>query len=227
MSVIKVENVVKTYNAGEIEVRALGGVSLEINKGEFTAIAGPSGSGKSTLLNIIGGLDTPTSGDVLLGGKLISKMSGSELSGFRRDHVGFIFQSYNLIPVLTVAENIEFVMLLQDVDKKIRRKKVEEILGVIGLSGSSDRLPSQLSGGQQQRVAVARAIVSEPDIILADEPTANLDSATGSALLDMMRKLNEDKGITFIFSTHDKMIMERSKRLVMLHDGLIKSDEKR
>lgn len=227
MNVIKVQNVTKTYKTGEIEVKALSGVSLEIEKGEFTAIAGPSGSGKSTLLNIIGGLDTPSSGDVLLGGKLISKMGGNELSNFRRDHVGFIFQSYNLIPVLTVAENIEFVMLLQDVDKKVRRKKVEEILGVIGLSGSSDRLPSQLSGGQQQRVAVARAIVSEPDIILADEPTANLDSATGSALLDMMRKLNEDKGTTFIFSTHDKMIMERSKRLVMLHDGLIKSDEKR
>ncbi|HNW83526.1 MAG TPA: ABC transporter ATP-binding protein [bacterium] len=227
MDVIKVENVTRTYKTGEIEVHALRGVDLTITKGEFTAIAGPSGSGKTTLLNIIGGLDTPSSGDVLLGGKLISKMSGSELSNFRRDHVGFIFQSYNLIPVLTVAENIEFVMLLQDVDKKVRRQKVEEILGVIGLSGSADRLPSQLSGGQQQRVAVARAIVSEPDIILADEPTANLDSVTGSALLDMMRKLNEDKGITFIFSTHDKMIMERSKRLVMLHDGKIKSDEKR
>ncbi|HPS31433.1 MAG TPA: ABC transporter ATP-binding protein [bacterium] len=227
MDVIKVENVTRTYKTGEIEVHALRGVDLTITKGEFTAIAGPSGSGKTTLLNIIGGLDTPSGGDVLLGGKLISKMSGSELSNFRRDHVGFIFQSYNLIPVLTVAENIEFVMLLQDVDKKVRRQKVEEILGVIGLSGSADRLPSQLSGGQQQRVAVARAIVSEPDIILADEPTANLDSVTGSALLDMMRKLNEDKGITFIFSTHDKMIMERSKRLVMLHDGKIKSDEKR
>ncbi|HRZ80579.1 MAG TPA: ABC transporter ATP-binding protein [bacterium] len=227
MNVIKVQNVVKTYKTGEIEVNALSGVSLEIEKGEFTAIAGPSGSGKSTLLNIIGGLDTPSSGDVLLGGKLISKMSGAELSNFRRDHVGFIFQSYNLIPVLTVAENIEFVMLLQGVDKKERAKKVKDILDEIGLSGSEHRLPSQLSGGQQQRVAVARAIVSAPDIILADEPTANLDSATGSALLDMMRKLNEDKGITFIFSTHDRMIMERAKRLVMLHDGKIKSDEKR
>lgn len=227
MNVIKVQNVVKTYKTGEIEVNALNGVSLEIEKGEFTAIAGPSGSGKSTLLNIIGGLDTPSTGDVLLGGKLISKMSGAELSNFRRDHVGFIFQSYNLIPVLTVAENIEFVMLLQGVDKKERAKKVKDILDEIGLSGSEHRLPSQLSGGQQQRVAVARAIVSAPDIILADEPTANLDSATGSALLDMMRKLNEDKGITFIFSTHDRMIMERAKRLVMLHDGKIKSDEKR
>ena len=208
MDVIKVENVLRTYITGEIEVHALRGVDLTIKKGEFTAIAGPSGSGKTTLLNIIGGLDTPSSGDVLLGGKLISKMSGSELSNFRRDHVGFIFQSYNLIPVLTVEENVEFVMLLQGVEKSLRSKKVKEILEVIGLSGSHDRLPSQLSGGQQQRVAVARAIVSEPDIILADEPTANLDSVTGSALLDMMKKLNEEKGITFIFSTHDKMIME-------------------
>ena len=190
MDVIKVENVLRTYITGEIEVHALRGVDLTIKKGEFTAIAGPSGSGKTTLLNIIGGLDTPSSGDVLLGGKLISKMSGSELSNFRRDHVGFIFQSYNLIPVLTVEENVEFVMLLQGVEKSLRSKKVKEILEVIGLSGSHDRLPSQLSGGQQQRVAVARAIVSEPDIILADEPTANLDSVTGSALLDMMKKLD-------------------------------------
>jgi putative ABC transport system ATP-binding protein len=227
MEVIKVENVTRTYKTGEIEVHALRGVDLTIKKGEFTAIAGPSGSGKTTLLNIIGGLDTPSSGDVLLGGKLISKMSGSELSNFRRDHVGFIFQSYNLIPVLTVEENIEFVMLLQGVERPVRSKKVKEILDVIGLSGSHDRLPSQLSGGQQQRVAVARAIVSEPDIILADEPTANLDSVTGSALLYMMKKLNEEKGITFIFSTHDKMIMERAKRLVKLHDGRISSDETR
>jgi len=227
MDVIKVENVLRTYITGEIEVRALRGVDLTIKKGEFTAIAGPSGSGKTTLLNIIGGLDTPSSGDVVLGGKLISKMSGSELSNFRRDHVGFIFQSYNLIPVLTVEENIEFVMLLQGVEKSLRTKKVKEILDVIGLAGSHDRLPSQLSGGQQQRVAVARAIVSEPDIILADEPTANLDSVTGSALLDMMKKLNEEKGITFVFSTHDKMIMERAKRLVKLHDGKISSDETR
>ncbi|HNZ53262.1 MAG TPA: ABC transporter ATP-binding protein [bacterium] len=227
MDVIKVENVIRTYKTGEIEVHALRGVDLTIRKGEFTAIAGPSGSGKTTLLNIIGGLDTPSSGDVVLGGKLISKMSGSELSNFRRDHVGFIFQSYNLIPVLTVEENIEFVMLLQGVERSLRSKKVKEILEVIGLTGSHDRLPSQLSGGQQQRVAVARAIVSEPDIILADEPTANLDSVTGSALLDMMKKLNEEKGITFIFSTHDKMIMERAKRLVKLHDGKIQSDETR
>ncbi|HPA57312.1 MAG TPA: ABC transporter ATP-binding protein [bacterium] len=227
MDVIKVENVTRTYKTGEIEVHALRGVDLTIRKGEFTAIAGPSGSGKTTLLNIIGGLDTPSSGDVVLGGKLISKMSGSELSNFRRDHVGFIFQSYNLIPVLTVEENIEFVMFLQGVERSLRSKKVKEILEVIGLTGSHDRLPSQLSGGQQQRVAVARAIVSEPDIILADEPTANLDSVTGSALLDMMKKLNEEKGITFIFSTHDKMIMERAKRLVKLHDGKIQSDETR
>lgn len=227
MSIITAQNVKKTYRSGEIEVNALRGVDLNIEKGEFTAIAGPSGSGKSTLLNIVSGLDVPTTGEVTLGGKLISTMSGSELSNFRRDHVGFIFQSYNLIPVLTVEENIEFVMFLQGVDSATRRKRVEKILADVGLDGMQDRKPSQLSGGQQQRVAVARAIVSTPDIILADEPTANLDSKTGSALLDMMRDLNEKEGITFLFSTHDRMIMERAKRLVRLKDGMIDSDERR
>lgn len=227
MSIINAKDITKVYKTGEIEVNALRGVSFHVEKGEFTAVAGPSGSGKSTLLNIISGLDTPTSGEASLGGKLISSMSGAELSKFRRDHVGFIFQSYNLIPVLTVEENIEYVMLLQGVDKIERRKRIKAILEEVGLSGSEERLPSQLSGGQQQRVAVARAIVSRPDIILADEPTANLDSVTGSALLDMMRDLNESRGITFLFSTHDRMIMERAKRLVRLKDGMIESDERR
>jgi putative ABC transport system ATP-binding protein len=227
MSIIDSKNLTKVYKTGEIEVHALRGVSFKVEKGEFTAVAGPSGSGKSTLLNIISGLDVPTSGEASLGGKLISSMSGGELSRFRRDHVGFIFQSYNLIPVLTVEENIEYVMLLQGVDKIERRKRIKTILEEVGLGGSEERLPSQLSGGQQQRVAVARAIVSRPDIILADEPTANLDSVTGSALLDMMRDLNESRGITFLFSTHDRMIMERAKRLVRLKDGMIESDELR
>ena len=227
MTIINATDITKIYKTGEIEVHALRGVSFKVEKGEFTAVAGPSGSGKSTLLNIISGLDTPTGGEASLGGKLISSMSGAELSKFRRDHVGFIFQSYNLIPVLTVEENIEYVMLLQGVDKIERRKRIKAILEEVGLSGSEERLPSQLSGGQQQRVAVARAIVSRPDIILADEPTANLDSVTGSALLDMMRDLNESRGITFLFSTHDRMIMERAKRLVRLKDGMIESDERR
>lgn len=226
MSIINAKDITKIYKSGEVEVHALRGVSFKVEKGEFTTVAGPSGSGKSTLLNIISGLDIPTSGEASLGGKLISSMSGAELSKFRRDHVGFIFQSYNLIPVLTVEENIEYVMLLQGVDKIERKKRIKTILEEVGLEGSEQRLPSQLSGGQQQRVAVARAIVSKPDIILADEPTANLDSVTGSALLDMMRELNEEHGMTFLFSTHDKMIMERAKRLVRLKDGKVESDIK-
>ncbi len=223
--VIRVESVSRNYRSGEVEVRALKSLSLSIKRGEFTAIAGPSGSGKTTLLNIIGGLDTPSSGRVILAGKPINEMSGNELSDFRRDHIGFIFQSYNLIPVLTVKENIEYVMLLQGVPEQERSQRVKAILREVGLEGMDKRLPIQLSGGQQQRVAVARAMVSRPDIILADEPTANLDSATGAALLDMMSSLNEKSGMTFIFSTHDRMIMEKSGRLIMLKDGQIESDQ--
>ncbi|VAX34691.1 ABC-type antimicrobial peptide transport system, ATPase component [hydrothermal vent metagenome] len=223
--VIRVESVSRNYRSGEVEVRALKSLSLSIKRGEFTAIAGPSGSGKTTLLNIIGGLDTPSSGRVILSGKPINEMSGNELSDFRRDHIGFIFQSYNLIPVLTVKENIEYVMLLQGVPERERSQRVKAILREVGLEGMDKRLPIQLSGGQQQRVAVARAMVSRPDIILADEPTANLDSATGAALLDMMSSLNEKSGMTFIFSTHDRMIMEKSGRLIMLKDGQIESDQ--
>jgi len=221
---IRAINLSKTYRSGEVVVEALKDINLTIKRGEFTAIAGPSGSGKTTLLFLLSGLDKPTSGSVILAGRRISEMSGKELSDFRRDHIGFIFQSYNLIPVLTVRENIEYVMLLQGVPASERRRRVDEILEEVGLGGMQDRKPSQLSGGQQQRVAVARAMVSEPDIILADEPTANLDSHTGSALLDMMRRLNETRGMTFIFSTHDKMIMERAKRLILLKDGRINDD---
>jgi putative ABC transport system ATP-binding protein len=188
-------------------------------------IAGPSGSGKTTLLNIMSGLDIPSDGKVMLSGKFISEMKGNELSDFRRDHIGFIFQSYNLIPVLSARENIEYIMLLQGVAEKERLSRVSEILEDVGLEGMADRKPGQLSGGQQQRVAIARAMVSSPDIILADEPTANLDSSTGSALLDIMRALNEKRGMTFVFSTHDSMIMERAKRLILLKDGSISKDE--
>ncbi len=225
--VIKVEEIRRCYRTGDIEVHALNGVSLTIERGEFTAVAGPSGSGKTTLLNIISGLDSPDGGLVMLAGKPITRMSGNELSDFRRDHIGFIFQSFNLIPVLSVRENIEYIMLLQAVDKDERAARVKDILSDVGLEGMEARLPLQLSGGQQQRVAVARAMVSRPEIILADEPTANLDSATGSGLLDMMLTLNQKHGMTFVFSTHDDMIKERARRLVTLKDGQIHSDVRR
>jgi len=222
---IKAIDVSKQYRSGEIMVDALNSVSLTIKRGEFTAIAGPSGSGKTTLLYMISGLDIPSSGTVILDGKPVSAMSGREQSDFRRDHIGFIFQSYNLIPVLTVRENIEYIMLLQRVPEGERRLRVSEILEEVSLGGMENRLPTQLSGGQQQRVAVARAMVSRPDIILADEPTANLDSHTGESLIEMMRQLNERRGMTFVFSTHETMIMERAKRLVLLKDGQIEKDE--
>ncbi len=225
--VIKVEEIRRCYRTGDIEVHALNGVSLTIERGEFTAVAGPSGSGKTTLLNIISGLDSPDGGLVMLAGKPITRMSGNELSDFRRDHIGFIFQSFNLIPVLSVRENIEYIMLLQSVGKDERAARVKSILIDVGLEGMEGRLPLQLSGGQQQRVAVARAMVSRPEIILADEPTANLDSATGSGLLDMMHTLNQKHGMTFVFSTHDDMIKERARRLVTLKDGQIHSDVSR
>lgn len=225
--VIRTEALSKVYREGEVEVRALREVSLGIERGEFTAIAGPSGSGKSTLLNLMGGLDRPSSGSVALAGRSIVAMSGNELSDFRRDRVGFIFQSFNLIPVLTAIENVEYVMLLQGVAASERRRCANEILAEVGLEGLEGRRPPQLSGGQQQRVAVARAIVSRPDIILADEPTANLDSAAGSALLDLMRGLNRSRGTTFVFSTHDRMIMDRARRLMVLKDGRIDRDEVR
>lgn len=226
-NVIVTEGVTKIYDENGVPVKAVDGVDLAIKYGEFTAIVGPSGSGKTTFLNIISGLDTVTSGKVWLGGKELSRMSGKELSDFRRDSIGFIFQAYNLIPVLTVAENIEYIMLLQGIAKEDRRERVDEILAQVGLSGYADRLPSKLSGGQQQRVAVARAMVARPKLVLADEPTANLDSKTGADLLDMMRQLNRSTGMTFVFSTHDQMIMQRATRLVTLKDGRVFTDELR
>ena len=225
--VIVARGIRKTYSDNGVPVEALRGVDLEVRKGEFTAVVGPSGSGKTTLFNVLSGLDTPTTGEVWLAGKRISAMSGGELSDFRRDHIGFVFQAYNLIPVLTVSENIEYIMLLQGVPARERRRRIEKVLEEIGLGGMADRLPTKLSGGQQQRVAVARAIVAEPSLILADEPTANLDSKTGTGLLDMMREMNKTKGMTFLFSTHDEMIMERARRLVTLKDGRVEKDETR
>ena len=224
-TVIVTEDVTRVYEPDGIPINALNGIDLTIKSGEFTALVGPSGSGKTTFLNIISGLDSPTEGKVLLAGKVLSEMSGNELSDFRRDNIGFIFQAYNLIPVLTVEENVEYIMLLAGVPKSERHDRVTAMLETVGLKDVEDRLPTQLSGGQQQRVAIARAMVSEPTIILADEPTANLDSKTGSDLLEMMRQLNLETGMTFIFSTHDQMVMGSARRLITLRDGKVDSDE--
>jgi putative ABC transport system ATP-binding protein len=209
----------------ETMVKAVDRVSIEIERGEFTAIVGPSGSGKTTLLHLLGGLDNPTSGSVELSGTNIADMSGATLSDFRRDHIGFIFQSYNLIPVFSAEENIEYIMLLQGVDASERKRRVADMLQQIGLEGLGNRRPNKLSGGQQQRVAIARAMVSRPQIILADEPTANLDSKNGIALLDLMKELNQQSKMTFVFSTHDEKIMSRASRLIHMQDGEIKLDE--
>jgi putative ABC transport system ATP-binding protein len=226
-AVIVTENLTKDYRADGLVVPAVRGIDLTVRAGEFTAIVGPSGSGKTTFLNLISGLDSPSGGRIWLRDKLISEMSGNELSDFRRDHIGFIFQAYNLIPVLTVRENIEYIMLLQGVAEEKRKERVRAILREIGMEGFENRFPPKISGGQQQRVAIARAMVSRPEMILADEPTANLDSETGSELLDMMRMLNRKTGMTFLFSTHDRMVMERADRVIMLHDGRIAKDERR
>lgn len=225
-TIFEVKAISKIFGKDEkVQVKALDHVDLKIHRGEFTAIVGPSGSGKSTLLNIMSGLDNPSSGEVFLAERDISKLSGNELSDFRRDHIGFIFQAYNLIPVLTAKENIEYVMLLQKKSKQEREEKLQQVLKDVGLEGLEHRYPRELSGGQQQRVAVARAIASRPDIVLADEPTANLDSQTGTELIELMHKLNDSYGITFIFSTHDPKIMARAKRLVTLVDGKVAKDE--
>ena len=225
MSVIVTEGVTRVYSGDGVPVHALRGIDLTIERGEFVALVGPSGSGKTTLLNIISGLDTPTDGKIWLNGEFLSRMSGNALSDFRRDNIGFVFQAYNLIPVLTVEENIEYIMLLQKVPKSERHERVLAILDEVGLGGMASRKPTQLSGGQQQRVAIARAMVSQPAIILADEPTANLDSKIGAELLDMMHRLNTQTGMTFIFSTHDSMVMARARRLIALKDGEIERDE--
>jgi len=220
-TIVNLQEVTKDYGQGQALTHALRGVNLVIEPGEFTAMAGPSGSGKSTLLNIMGGLDRPTSGRVEVDGREISDLSNTELGLLRRDRLGFIFQSYNLIPVLTALENAEYVLMLQGIPTTERRARVREVLAEVGLEGLENRFPRQLSGGQQQRVAIARAIVSEPALVLADEPTANVDSKTGTALLDLMHRLNEEKGVTFFFSTHEEAVMKRARRLLQLEDGVI------
>jgi len=226
-NLIETRALCRTFGSEETKVTALDHVSINIEEGEFTAIIGPSGSGKTTLLHLIGGLDEPNSGSVTLSGSNIAYMSGNQLSDFRRDHIGFIFQAYNLIPVLSAEENIEYIMLLQGVGAAERKKRVKEMLAMVELEGLGDRRPSHLSGGQQQRVAVARAMASNPDIILADEPTANLDSKTGISLLEVMRDLNQQRNMTFVFSTHDEKIMERATRLIYLRDGKVERDERK
>jgi len=224
MKIVECTNVKKTYRQGQIEVHALRDVSLAIEKGEFTAVAGPSGSGKTTLLNLVGGLDASDAGSIVVDGNAFDQMSQSRLANLRLHKIGFVFQAYNLIPVLSAAENVEFVMLLQGVNARERQQRAKEILDDVGLADKYDRRPAELSGGQQQRVAVARAIVSNPSIVLADEPTANLDSETGTGLLEMMKKMNEEKKVTFIFSTHDKMVMDYARRLILLRDGRLADD---
>ena len=224
MNIVECQDVTKIYEQGRVKVTALDNINLEIEHGAFMAIAGPSGSGKTTLLNLIGGLDTPNQGGIVLDGQALDQMKPSDLADMRLHKVGFIFQSYNLIPVLSALENVEFGMLLQGVSGPERRERGKAILDDVGLAGKYDRRPAELSGGQQQRVAVARAIVSDPAIVLADEPTANLDSTTGEGLLELMRAMNAKKNVTFIFSTHDAMVMDFARRLVLIRDGKIAKD---
>jgi len=216
---------VKTYRQGEVTVKALKGVTLAIDEGGFVALAGPSGSGKTTLLNLIGSLDRADSGKIFVAGNDYSRMGPSELADLRLHNIGFVFQAYNLIPVLSAVENVEYVMLLQGVPPWERIERARAILDDVGLEDKYDRRPAELSGGQQQRVAVARAIVSNPSIVLADEPTANLDSKTGKGLLELMLEMNTRKGVTFIFSTHDQMVMEYARRLIHIRDGRVAGDE--
>lgn len=217
----------KIYPQEPDPVEAVQGISTEIETGDFVAMAGPSGSGKTTMLNMIGGLTRPSRGQIWIGDREITEMSDKDLAQLRLERIGFVFQSYNLLPVLTALENAEFTLLLSGIPKDERRKKVLELFNKIGLSGLEDRKPGKLSGGQQQRVAVARAVVANPALILADEPTANLDSKASADLLDVMERLNQDHGTTFLFSTHDPRVMERSRRLITLVDGQIESDERR
>jgi putative ABC transport system ATP-binding protein len=224
MHIVECRDIKKAYQQGKIAVQALRGVNLSIEKGGFVALAGPSGSGKTTMLNIIGGLDSPDSGNVMVDGNALGDMNQSELADLRLHKVGFVFQAYNLIPVLSALENVEFVMLLQGIPATERRQRAKAILDEVGLEGLYDRRPAELSGGQQQRVAVARAIVSHPSIVLADEPTANLDSKTGNGLLEMMKEMNQKKRVTFVFSTHDQMVMDYARRLVHIRDGLVADD---
>ncbi len=223
--IVHLEDATKIYQQGKLEVCAVNELSFDIDKGDFTALCGPSGSGKTTLLNLIGGLDFVTKGRVLLEGKELSSLSRSQVSVIRRDRIGFVFQAYNLIPVMTAYENAEFVLKLQGIPEQECKDRVMTILEEVGLDGLERRRPDEMSGGQQQRVAIARAIVTRPAIVLADEPTANVDSATANALLDLMQRLNEEHNVTFLFSTHDQRVMDRARRLIRLKDGKLDPDE--
>lgn len=224
MNVIDVKNLVKVYDETQIEVRAVNGVDLSIKEGEFTAIVGPSGSGKTTLLNMLGGLDKPTEGEISIGGTDIRSLSSTELIDFRLRNIGFVFQAYNLLPVLTAKENVEFILQLQGMSRKERGKRAVEMLNRVGLSDRVNSKPSKMSGGQQQRVAVARALASRPKFVLADEPTANLDSVSTENLLNIMEELNREDNMTFIFSTHDKRVVNKARRVITIEDGMIVSD---
>jgi putative ABC transport system ATP-binding protein len=224
VALIEVESLYKTYRLGEVEIKALNGINLTIEAGEFVVLAGPSGSGKTTLLNIIGALDMPDSGVVRIGGEDFLHQTKDERAAFRLRHIGFVFQAYNLIRVLSARENIAYVLQLQGMKRRQRLALAEQLLTDVGLAGHGDRRPDQLSGGQQQRVAVARALATRPDIVLADEPTANLDSVTGEALVTLMEKLNREQGMTFLLSSHDPMVISHARRLIRMHDGHIVSD---
>ena len=224
---IETKNLSKIYNPGKFEVKAVNNISTLFKEGEFTSVVGPSGSGKTTFLNCVGGLDQPTSGEVIISGENITKLSGSKIINYRLNNIGFVFQAYNLIPVLSAKENIEMIMLLQGVDENNRISRTNELLNQVGLYEMRNRRPSQLSGGQQQRVAVSRSLASKPKFLLADEPTANLDSKSTSNLLDIMSQLNEAENITFIFSTHDQRVIDRARRVVTLEDGKIVNDNKK
>lgn len=225
MSIIQTENLSKTYNDNALPVHALKGINLTFEQSEFTAIVGPSGSGKTTLLNMIGGLDRPTEGKIWIDGTEISRIKDSQLIDFRLHNIGFVFQSYNLLPVMTALENVSFILMLQKTDRRETEKRAMEMLMQVGLEDKIHVRPSKLSGGQQQRVAVARALASRPKFVLADEPTANLDTASAFNLLDIMQKLNREEKITLIFSTHDQRVIERARRVITLVDGRVASDE--
>ncbi len=227
MKVLEIKGVHKIYNSSEVKVHAVNGVTLDFEQGEFAAIVGPSGSGKTTLLNMIGGLDKPTEGEILVDHTNLAELKSSRLIDFRMRKIGFVFQSYNLIPVLTAKENVEFIMSLQKWDRKDKDKRTLELLKAVGLEDRVNSRPAKLSGGQQQRVAVARALASKPQFILADEPTANLDTRSTETLLDIMEELNREEGITFIFSTHDARVVKKARRVITLEDGKVISDEKK
>lgn len=227
MKVLEIKNVHKIYNSSEVKVHAVNGITLDFEKGEFAAIVGPSGSGKTTLLNMIGGLDAPTEGTIMVDHTNLAGLKSSRLIDFRMRHIGFVFQSYNLIPVLTAKENVEFIMNLQKWNRKERDRRTMELLTAVGLADRANSRPARLSGGQQQRVAVARALASKPKFILADEPTANLDSGSTETLLGIMEELNREEEITFIFSTHDARVVKKARRVITIEDGRIISDERK